>query len=78
LLPIVYQLSFLDHVHHFDPCQGTLCSPKRFEPEHGPGDPFDCAVVLFHDVVEMFDLTDFDRQLVLRVAALNGGGVGPL
>jgi hypothetical protein len=29
-----HHLSFLDHVHEFDPDQGALSCIKRFEPQH--------------------------------------------
>jgi hypothetical protein len=46
-----YHLSFLDHVHEFDPDQGALSCIKRFEPQHRPCHPLDGSMVLFHDVV---------------------------
>ena len=46
-----HHLSFLDHVHEFDPNQRVLGCLKRLEPEHGAGDPLHTPVVLFHDVV---------------------------
>ena len=46
-----YHLSFLDHVHEFDPDQGALSCIKRFEPQHRPCHALDCSMVLFHDVV---------------------------
>jgi hypothetical protein len=76
LLPIVDQLPFLDHVHQLDPRQSALCSPKRFEPQHGPGDPFDGAMVLFDDIIEIFHLADDDRGPVLRIIASDGSRIG--
>ena len=46
-----YHLSFLDHVHEFDPDQRVLGCIKRFEPQHRPCHPLYCSMVLFHDVV---------------------------
>ena len=31
-----HHLSFLDHVHEFDPNEGILGCLERFEPQHGP------------------------------------------
>ena len=46
-----HQLSLLDHMHEFDTDQRILSRRKRLEPQHGPCHPFDCSVILFHDVV---------------------------
>ena len=50
----------MHHVHQFDPDQRVLSRRKRLEAEHGAGDPLHASVVLFHDVVEVFDLADGD------------------
>ena len=47
-----HQLSFLDHVHEFDPDERVLGCVKRFEPQHGPCHPLDGSMVLFHDIVQ--------------------------
>src|SRR5262245_43972727 len=44
-------LSFLDHVHEFDPDQGILGGVKRFKPQHRPCHALYCPMVLFHDIV---------------------------
>ena len=41
---------------------------ERFEAHHWLGDPFDKAVILFHDIIEIFDLPDFND--VARSGAL--------
>ena len=46
------------HVSQFDAEEGGLRRVKRFEPEHGPGDPLHRAMVLFDHIVEIFDLAD--------------------
>ncbi len=33
-------------------------------------------MILFHHVVEILELADGDRGAVLRIRALNGGGIG--
>jgi hypothetical protein len=50
LLDPTRKLPFAQHVHQFDANQGGLRRVKRFEPEHGTGDPLYSAMVLFHDV----------------------------
>ena len=57
-----YQLAYLKHVHELDADQCTLGLPKGLEPQHRTGDPFDAAVILFHHIGEILDLTDFDRR----------------
>ena len=71
-----HHLSFLDHVHEFDPNERVLRGLKRFEPEHGPCDPLHAAMILFHDIIEIFDLADGDRGAVLRIVALDGRFIG--
>ena len=46
-----YHLSFLDHVHEFDPDQGILGCVKRFKPQHGPCHPLDPSMALLHHIV---------------------------
>src|SRR5262245_46816742 len=55
-------LSFLDHMHEFDPDQSALRCIKRFEPQHRPCHPLYTSMILLHNVVEVLDLTDFDRR----------------
>ena len=71
-----HQLSFLDHVHEFDPNQRVLGCVKRFEPQHGPCHPLHSSMVLFHDIVEIFHLADGDGGAVLLVVALDGRFIG--
>jgi hypothetical protein len=74
--PLDPQLLFLDHVYEFDPDQRVVGRCKRFESEHGTGDPFDCPMILFDDVVEIFDLADFYRSTMFLVVTLDGGFIG--
>jgi hypothetical protein len=46
-----HHLSFLDHVHEFDPDQRVLGCLERFEPEHRPCEPFDGSMVLFYHII---------------------------
>ena len=66
-------LSFLDHVHEFNPDECALGCLKRLESEHGTRDPFDCSMVLFYDIIQVFHLPDGDVRAVLFVIALDGG-----
>ena len=46
-----HHLSFLEHVHEFDPNQGVLGCLERFEPQHRPCHPLDTSMILLHDIV---------------------------
>ena len=46
-----HHLSFLNHVHEFDPDQGVLGCLERFEPQHGPCYPLYTSMILLHHVV---------------------------
>jgi len=71
-----YHLFFLDHVHEFDSNQGVLGCLTRFEPQHGPCHPLYTSMILLHDVVEIFHLTDDDIGAMCLVVALDGGCIG--
>src|SRR5262249_45605374 len=58
-----HQLAFLQHGHELNADQVGLGCLKRLESEHWTGGPFHCPVILFDDVVEVFDLVDFDAVL---------------
>jgi len=54
---------------------------EGLEPEHGPRDPFDEAMILFRDIVEIFDLQDLcdpsgPRELQGHVDAFQARQVG--
>jgi hypothetical protein len=51
-------LSFLEHVHEINPHECVLGCLERFEPQHETSDPFYCSMILFHDIIRIFDLTD--------------------
>jgi len=71
-----HHLSFLDHVHEFDPDQHVLGCLERFEPEHRPCDPFNGSMILFYHIIQVFDLTNGDGRPVLGVVAFDGGFIG--
>jgi hypothetical protein len=50
-------LTFPNHVHEFDTVESDRSRPERFEPQHWSHHPFDDAMVLLDDVVEIFYLT---------------------
>ena len=70
------QLPFFEHVQELDPHQRGLRCFKRLEPQHGTGDPLDGSMVLFHNIIQIFHLTDDDAGAVLLIVTLDGRLVG--
>ena len=62
-------------MHKFNPGQDVFGRVKRFEIEHRPDHAFDGAMVLFNDIVEVFDLTDLEGIIPVFVDRLNRGSV---
>ena len=71
-----HQLFLLDHMHEFDTDERPLGCIERFEPQHGPCHPLHASMILFDDVVQIFDLADGDRGPVLFIVALDGRFIG--
>src|SRR5262249_20645743 len=71
-----YPLSVLDHVHKFYSNQDVLRCITRIEPQHGPCHPLYTSMILLHDVVEVFPLTDDAVGAVRLIVALDGGCIG--
>jgi hypothetical protein len=66
---IHHQLPFLEHVHELDAGQRCLCGVKRFEPQHGTGDPLHRSMIVFDDMIQIFHLADEDSgELVASFA----------
>jgi hypothetical protein len=61
----------------FDAGQNHARRSKRFETKHRPRDPFDRAVILLDDVIEIFDLPNCDRHFAVLVQLLQRCLVGP-
>ena len=71
-----HQLFLLDHMHELDPNECVLGCLERFASQHGPCHPLDGSMILLHDVVEVFHLTDDDGGAVGLVVALDSGFIG--
>lgn len=69
-------LAFVDHVHEFDALQGRSGRAKRLKTEHGPHHSLDCSVVLFDDVIQVFDLPNLDLLTSFLLERLDGCGIG--
>jgi hypothetical protein len=70
---ITFKLPFSQHVHQFDAGEGSKdLNPHRHRSRH----PLHPSVILLHNVVEIFDLADFNRRAVLLVVALDRRFVG--
>src|SRR5262244_2955904 len=63
-------------MHEFDTDQRVLSRRKRLEPQHRPGHPLDSSMILLHDIVEIFHLTDGDGRTVFLVIAFDGSFIG--
>jgi len=57
------QLSLPDHGHEFDANKPHRSRPEGLEPRHRVYQPLDGSMILFDDIVEVFDLTELDDLL---------------
>jgi hypothetical protein len=71
-----WQLAFPDHVHEFDAGKCRRGRTKGLEPQHRPYQPLDGSMILFDDVVEVFDLADLDACLSFGIVAFDRRGIG--
>ena len=58
------------------PGQGRLCRPERLEPEHGTSYPFDESMILLHNIVQVFTLTDLYAFAFIEIVLFDGGRIG--
>ena len=58
------------------PASVTAADRKDYEPQHRPHQPLDGSMILFVDVVEVFDLTDLDAHLSFGIMAFDRRCVG--
>jgi hypothetical protein len=70
------QLALPDHVHEFDAGKRHRGRPEGLEPQHRPYQPLDGSMILFDDVVEVFDLTDLNARRIFGVVAFDRRRVG--
>jgi len=61
--------SFSYHLEQFDTDQKRLCPPKRFKFQHQPGPSFDISIILFHQIIQVFTLSDC-HPLVIGVVGV--------
>ena len=59
-LPHTVYLPFANHVHHFVSLQRSLCRFNGKEAHPWLDQPFNEAVVLLHQIIQVFDLPEFD------------------
>ena len=72
----VFHLPLGDHVHEFNATQQDAGAAKILESQHGAGTTLDRPMVLFHDIIEILGLTDFDGRLTLGVHGVQSGQIG--
>lgn len=70
-----FHLSLGDHVH-LDSGQKNPGTAKSFEPQHGPRSSLDRAMILLHEIVEIFGLTDLDRRFAIGIDGFDCGEIG--
>src|SRR5215813_13285990 len=66
-VPCIRQLRFTYGVHSFYAGDRTPGGPKGFEAKHGTRESFHCAMVLLHEVIQIFRVADDNRGLVRLV-----------
>jgi hypothetical protein len=65
-----HHLSFLDHVHEFDPDQSILGCLERFESQHGPCHPLHGSMILLHHVIHsILKFFQVDNAGMLRMTS---------
>ena len=64
-------LALSDHLHELDPGERRYSRPKGFETQHRPRHSFHRPVILFDNVIEIFDAADFDVRFMLRIVAFD-------
>ncbi len=74
-------LTLADHVSRLDAGDSRFNGMESLEAHHRACDPFDETVVLFKDVVQIFDLPDLDRSSAIgefqdRIHRLKPGQIG--
>ena len=59
------ELAFANHLHQFNAGRDRMRRSKRLDTEQWPGATFDRAVILFDNVVEVFDVSFFNWEAAL-------------
>jgi hypothetical protein len=72
----LHPLSFLAHVHTFDPTQGLPSGLARFAPHPGPCHPLYTSLLLLHDGVSVWPLPEADGGAVCLVLAFERSCIG--
>ena len=70
------KLALADHMHKLYAGEHAAGRAERFKVEHRLGHTLDGVVVLFDDVVEVFDVTYHDRHVTSGVDGINSRLVG--
>jgi hypothetical protein len=70
-------LPFLEPVHELDAGQHALGCLNGLEPERRPRHPLHCPMILFQNIIEIFNLADHDCGAMLSIITPHGDGIGP-
>ena len=63
-------------MHDFHTGNRTAGCPKGLKAQHRVCEAFHSSMILFDNIIEIFDVADCDRGAVLRIIALDGGFIG--
>jgi hypothetical protein len=63
-------------MHEFDAGERHCGGPEGLESQHESHQPLDGSMILFDNVVEVFDLTDLDVRLTFAIVAFDRRCVG--
>jgi hypothetical protein len=72
---VTTHLALAYHVHELDTGEDDACAAEILEAHRRPDDAFDCAMVLFHNIVQVLDLSDPDRHFSFGVQGIKCGQV---
>jgi hypothetical protein len=66
------QLLLTNRMHHFHAGNRTAGRPKGFETQPGAREPLHCSMILLHNIIEIFRVTDTEGRLLSFIVVLNG------
>jgi hypothetical protein len=76
-VPCGRQLPFANRMHDFHTGDCTPRCPKGLEAQHWMSDPFHASMILFHDIIQIFTMTNDNPGLVRLVVVRDRCRIGP-
>ena len=71
-----FYLPLFDHSHHFNSIERDWCGVEWFKSKHNPWNSLNSTMILFHNVVEIFNLTYFNICMILGIVGFDCWKVG--